>query len=156
MTVAVRPARADDVDAVAEVELACFPDDAWTPAYLDELVAGGIPTSSLLVALDETGEVVGHAILSMVFDVAELQRIAVLPEARRHGVARTILAAVVDRAAGEGAQRLLLEVREHNAPALALYAGAGFVELDRRPRYYSDGSTAVVLELDLGAEAPGS
>ena len=40
---------------------------------------------------------------------------------------------------------MLLEVREDNAAALGFYAARGFVEVDRRPRYYRDGATAVVL-----------
>ena len=44
-----------------------------------------------------------------------------------------------------GADRLLLEVREDNTGALAFYAARGFVEVDRRARYYRDGTTAVVL-----------
>ena len=35
-----------------------------------------------------------------------------------------------------GADRLLLEVRENNAGAIGFYAAHGFVEIDRRPRYY--------------------
>ena len=48
-----------------------------------------------------------------------------------------------------GANRLLLEVRDDNSGALAFYADRGFVEIDRRPRYYRDGTTAVVLRLPL-------
>ena len=33
---------------------------------------------------------------------------------------------------------------------LAFYAARGFVEVDRRPRYYRDGSTAVVMRRQLG------
>ena len=55
------------------------------------------------------------------------------------------------RAAREsGADRLLLEVREDNAGALAFYAARGFVEVDRRRRYYRDGATAVVMRFGLG------
>ena len=36
-----------------------------------------------------------------------------------------------------------------NADALAFYAAGGFVEVDRRPRYYRDGSTAIVLRRPL-------
>ena len=44
------------------------------------------------------------------------------------------------------AERLLLEVREDNGDALAFYDARGFRELARRPRYYRDGATAVVME----------
>ncbi len=43
---------------------------------------------------------------------------------------------------------MLLEVREDNAGALAFYAARGFVEVDRRPRYYRDGATAVMRSMD--------
>ena len=45
---------------------------------------------------------------------------------------------------------MLLEVRADNRPALAFYADAGFVEIDRRERYYADGAPAIVLRLALG------
>lgn len=144
----VRPATVADVDAVARLELDSFPGDAWTPAYLRTVVDGDMPTVRLLVA-EADGEVVGHALLSVVFEIAELQRIAVGSAYRRRGLARALLASVVAAASAEGADRLLLEVRETNEPALAFYASAGFVEIDRRPRYYSDGTAGVVLLLPL-------
>ena len=56
---------------------------------------------------------------------------------------------MVDAARRTVADRLLLEVREDNREALAFYAGQGFVEIDRRPRYYADGTTAVVMRRPL-------
>jgi ribosomal-protein-alanine N-acetyltransferase len=144
----VRPATLADVGAVALLELDSFPTDAWTAEYLRLAAGGDLPTVRLLVA-DVEGEIVGHAIASIVFEVAELQRIAVGSTYRRQGHARALLAAVLALATQEGAERLLLEVRETNEPALAFYASAGFVEIDRRPRYYRDGATGVVLQLAL-------
>jgi ribosomal-protein-alanine N-acetyltransferase len=144
----VRPALVDDVPALAELELDSFPGDAWTADYLRIAAEGDMPTVRLLV-VESGGEVVGHAIVSTVFEIAELQRIAVGSAYRRRGHARALLAAVVATAAEQGAERLLLEVRETNEPALAFYAGAGFVEIDRRPRYYRDGTTGIVLQLLL-------
>ena len=97
------------------------------------------------------GAVVGHAVTSLAGDIAELQRIAVTPAARRTGVASGLLEACVELAGADGeADRMLLEVREDNAGALAFYAARGFVEVDRRPRYYRDGATAVVMRRPLG------
>jgi ribosomal-protein-alanine N-acetyltransferase len=145
----VRPATLDDVEAVARLELDSFLADAWTADYLRVVVEGGMPTVRLLVGEADDG-VVAHALLSVVFEIAELQRIAVASAYRRRGHARTLLDSVVALSAEEGADRLLLEVRETNEPALAFYASAGFVEIDRRPRYYSDGTAGVVLLLPLG------
>jgi ribosomal-protein-alanine N-acetyltransferase len=52
------------------------------------------------------------------------------------------------------ADRMLLEVRDDNRGALAFYARQGFIELDRRPRYYADGTTAIVLARTLGRMDP--
>ena len=75
--------------------------------------------------------------------IAELQRIAVDPEHRRSGLASALLQSVVAAAVAGGADRLLLEVREGNDGAIAFYAAREFSEIDRRRRYYRDGSTAV-------------
>lgn len=140
----VRPAAEADVPAVVALELEAFPSDAWTADFLYAAVRGELATISVHVAVLE-GEVVGHAIVSTVFEVAELQRIAAAAALRRTGIATALLAAVTAFAASRGAERMLLEVREENDVARALYAGSGFEEIDRRPRYYRDGSTAIVM-----------
>ena len=118
-------------------------------------MAGNLPTVRYLVA-EEEGQVVGHAVASIVADIAELQRIAVDPACRRQGLATGLLDAVVAEARAERADRLLLEVREDNGGALAFYAARGFVEVDRRRRYYRDGATAVVLRKSLGPACGGA
>ena len=145
----IRPATVADVDAIARLELENLGDDAWSRALVEEGVAGELPTVRYLVA-EERHDVVGHAVVSVVADISELQRIAVDPFHRRDGLATRLLDEVVALAREEGADRLLLEVREDNAGAIAFYAARGFVEIDRRRRYYRDGATAVVLERPLG------
>ena len=66
------------------------------------------------------------------------------------------LAGRLSAARDGGADRQLLEVREDNAGALSFYAARGFVEVDRRRRYYRDGATAVVLRRGLGPACGGS
>ncbi len=154
MTV-IRPAGPDDVDAVARLEDECLGADAWSEGLVREGVLGRLPTVTYLVA-EADGEVVGHAVTSSAGDIAELQRIAVAQSHRRQGIAGSLLDAVVDAARRTPADRLLLEVREDNRGALSFYAGQGFVEIDRRPRYYADGTTAVVLRRPLGRGCGGS
>ena len=147
--VTVRAATDDDVPAVVALERDNLGADAWSEGLVADGVRGGLPTVGYLVAV--VGErLVGHATTSLVADIAELQRIAVDPAYRRHGVATALLDAVVTAARAGGADRLLLEVREDNAGALAFYAARGFTEIDRRRRYYRDGTTAVVLRRGLG------
>ena len=145
----VRLAGPDDVDAIADLEVEAFPDDAWTPEYLQVAIAGKMPTVRILVAEDAAGTVVGHALVSVVYEIAELQRIATAEEQRRRGIGGSLLAAAIDLARSERAERLLLEVREDNVAAIEFYDQAGFVEIDRRERYYRDGATGIVLAVEL-------
>ncbi|MGZ4465621.1 MAG: ribosomal protein S18-alanine N-acetyltransferase [Nocardioides sp.] len=151
----VRPAVAADVEAVAELERDNLGPDAWSEGLVAEGILERLPTVHYLVA-ELDGTVVGHAVASVVADIAELQRIAVDAGVRRTGLASELLDSVVDLATVGGADRLLLEVREDNAPALAFYAARGFVEVDRRRRYYGDGATAVVLRRSLGRGCGGA
>ena len=145
----VRTAVPADVAVVSRLEDECLGTDAWSEGLVREGIEGALPTVAYLVA--EVGaEVVGHAVVSAAGDIAELQRIAVDATHRRSGVASALLAGVLDVAGRTEADRLLLEVREDNRAALAFYATSGFTEVDRRPRYYADGVTAVVLRLGLG------
>jgi ribosomal-protein-alanine N-acetyltransferase len=145
----IRDATPHDVDAIARLEAESLGADAWSRGLVEAGVAGDLPTIHYLVS-EHDGEVAAYAVASIVADIAELQRIAVTPTARRHGHATALLDAVVERARAGRADRLLLEVRETNGEALAFYAASGFVEVDRRPRYYRDGSTAIVLRRSLG------
>lgn len=155
----VRLATTDDTDAVAELERAALGPDAWSPALVADGLAGRVPTVLYLVATTATASpgapgpddrVVGYAATSIVADLAELQRIAVAATHRRTGIASDLLVRVEREARSRHADRLLLEVREDNAVACAFYAARGFAEIDRRPRYYADGTTAVVLRKELG------
>jgi ribosomal-protein-alanine N-acetyltransferase len=83
-------------------------------------------------------------------DELHLTDLGVAAAFRRRGLARLLVNDLRAAAEQSGARVILLEVRESNAAALALYVGAGFVELDRRARYYADtGEDAVVMQLEL-------
>jgi [ribosomal protein S18]-alanine N-acetyltransferase len=147
----LRRATAGDVEAVAGLERELFGADAWSTASVAEELTG--PRRHAVVACDADGRVTGYAVTRTGDDVVDVQRVAVAPGHRRTGLARRLLAEV-SRARAEpdgqrAASRMLLEVSADNAPALALYASAGFVEIARRRHYYRDGSDALVLQARL-------
>jgi ribosomal-protein-alanine N-acetyltransferase len=146
----LREATAADVAAVVALEHALFGADAWSEAQVREELTGERRQAWVV------GEpVVGYAVTLAVGDVVDLQRIGVHPDHPRQGLARRLLDEAV--AAGKAAQvdRMLLEVSAANTAALAFYAAAGFVEIDRRRRYYRDGTDAVVMRLPLASAACG-
>lgn len=148
----IRPAVRGDVPSLVRLETALFGPDAWSEAtVLSELVG---PGRHAVVAVEEE-DVVGYAVTMRAADLVDLQRIGVRPDLQRNGVARALLDAVLAEAGSHGANRVLLEVSALNAAALSFYAGADFVEIDRRRRYYRDGSDAVVMRRSLGRAACG-
>ncbi|HET7689949.1 MAG TPA: GNAT family N-acetyltransferase [Nocardioidaceae bacterium] len=135
----IRTATAADVPLVAALEQEIFGVDAWSAALVEQELTGDHRQAWVT-------DDIGYAVTMTVDDVVDLQRIAVAPAHRRHGVARSLLDTVVRESVGD---RMLLEVSAANTSALAFYAAAGFVEIDRRRRYYKDGTDAVVMRLPL-------
>ena len=135
----LRPATVEDVPAVLALEQAVFGVDAWSERSVADELTG--PRRVALVACDPG--VVGYVVTASAGDVVDLHRIAVHPQRRRTGLARSLLALASSRT---GAGRMLLEVAAGNSAALAFYAAEGFTEVGRRRGYYRDGSDAVVMQ----------
>lgn len=93
--------------------------------------------------------VVGVVTVQQIAAVAELNRIVTALAHRRIGLGGELLTAGIAAAVAAEADEMLLEVREDNTPALALYARHGFREIARRVGYYGAGTDAVVMRLEL-------
>ncbi|WP_346795815.1 GNAT family N-acetyltransferase [Halomonas sp. Bachu 37] len=84
----------------------------------------------------ENASLLGYAWLARQPFDAELLALGVAPDARRWGLGRLLLQALVETASRWGSERLLLEVRATNAAAIALYRQGGFSIDGRRKGYY--------------------
>jgi mycothiol synthase len=98
-----------------------------TPPYRPELWrlarAGDVPAGLVIVTeLPETGG-------------WEVSYLGVIPEFRRRGVGRGLVAHVVAAGREHAAGQLLVAVDERNSPARRLYAGAGFLPGEVREVY---------------------
>ena len=82
----------------------------------------------------------------MVDGGVQILKVGVHPAWRRRGIARELLARVAADARDLGAAVCSLEVRASNEGARAFYEALGFRSLGARPRYYSDGEDALILE----------
>ena len=143
----LRDATSQDAAGVAALERDLFGVDAWSlPVVVGELAGGD---REVVVAV-EGDALLGYVCTARGGEVVDLLRIAVHPGRRREGLASRLLAAVRDRAAQAGAERMLLEVSAANDGARAFYVHEGFAEIGRRRRYYKDGTDAAVMQLRLG------
>ncbi|MGH3498608.1 MAG: ribosomal protein S18-alanine N-acetyltransferase [Nocardioidaceae bacterium] len=144
----VRPAGPADLDALLALEREAFGDGAWSAsAVRGEL--DGVPETRFVIVAEpvDTSELLGYAVLMVLGDTADIQRVAVRPVGRGRGVGRRLLRALLAEAARRGCDRVLLEVATDNGAALALYEAAGFAEIARRGGYYGPGVDALVLAL---------
>jgi len=131
-----------DLSALSEVvELAersdryAWPQEQWRSSLRDDWVIAG----------REQGKLVGLLVLRPAFFETELLYLLVAPEARRRGLAAELLNKSLEQSKALNAERMLLEVRVSNLPAIALYSSKGFVREGRRKNYYpllaEDGQT---------------
>lgn len=138
MVRAVKPH--DDLSALADIHKSCFAQ-AWSQDALRDL----LKTAGTL-AFHAAG---GFVMARIAGDEAEILTIAVVPEARRKGIARALLNEAARHADEHGARAMFLEVAETNMAATALYRRTGFREVGRRTSYYGPGEDALVLRAEL-------
>ena len=138
-----KPLDAAHAGAVATLESLVMGSDAWSEA----LVADELPRADRVWwAAYEGGALAGYAGGWIVDGQVQILKVGVDPAMRRRGIARELLAHVAADARDLGASRCSLEVRAVNVGAQELYSALGFRSLGVRPRYYSDGEDAVIME----------
>ena len=137
--IAARPAEANDLDAVAAIGARRFAA-GWS---LDALGAElGRLDSIFLVIPDQ-----GYALARVIERDCRLLDIAAASDGCGRG--RALLAALTRAAIARGCVKVSFEVSAANERALAFYAKAGAKVVGRRPKFYYDGSDAVLMDMDL-------
>ena len=140
----LRPAGAGDVALLATLQAAAFPEDPWPVSALTALLESpGV--AGLIGGADPAGAepAAGFVVARVAADEAEIITLAVAPEARRAGLGRRLLTGAMAWTLAAGATALFLEVAEDNPAAFALYRGADFHPVGRRPGYYRRATGAV-------------
>lgn len=131
-TLRVRPWRLPDIGLIAAIERQAYPFPWPEGVLLDCFKAG----HHGWVAAGQGGRVAAYAIIQPVLDEAHLLNLCTAPEWQGQGVGRGLLRWVMSACRERGMERMLLEVRASNMPALGLYRAEGFVEDGVRKGYY--------------------
>lgn len=149
MTWQLRLATLDDLDAIMAIEQRTFPDDAWSSATMRAELADRNGYYLVAFPPGEPGRIDAYAGLRAPrrLPQADIQTIAVVESARRHGLGRVLMLRLIDEARDRGAKELFLEVRSDNPNAQALYESLGFEQIAVRPGYYPGGVDAHILRL---------
>lgn len=102
-----------------------------------------------LLVLESGGVACGFAAVHLLGDDAHLLNLMVDPARRRQGLGGRLLSDLLGWFREKGARRVTLDVDPGNRAAVALYGGAGFELLERRPRSYPGGEDALVMRKTL-------
>jgi len=152
--VTLEPMTLEDLDDVLAIERVSFQTPWSRAAFRYELTQNRVARCSVA----RIGRrLAGYLCLWEVADEVHITNIAVRPDCRRRGLARTLLGGILDDARQRRIRLVVLEVRPSNTEARTLYESFGFRVVGRRRGYYYDtGEDALVMEADLKAAQPGT
>lgn len=116
--------------------------DGWTK----EMLASAFETGRFNVYGAEVEKcLVGIISFSVTIDTADLEDVFVLPSFRRKKIADDLFNAMEENLSALNVQKLFLEVRKSNLPAISFYQKKGMKKISERKKYYSDGEDAIVF-----------
>jgi ribosomal protein S18 acetylase RimI-like enzyme len=155
--VTIRPLALDDEPSARGLFTYAFGNTLYAEAPRAALVralSGAAPSEAAGVVATSGGEVIGVAVYGEVAGAAgagKMHGMAVSSDARRHGVARLLIEALVDDLAARGARFVLVEFPD--APELAvgrtLLEHSRFAEESRIPDFFRDGIALCFLRRAL-------
>lgn len=146
----------EDAGAVAALEREIF-SDAWGEDGIREELEDDLYVGYLALGETQYRDPGGYVLTRIVAGEGEILRVGVLPKYRRRGVARQLLQQLFSKSLRQKPTQALnpadtwfLEVREHNASAIALYRSFGFYDIGLRKGYYHDtGEAALLMRKDV-------
>ena len=132
-----------DATGIARLEEEIFPD-AWSYRDVQDLICteGGMCFTAV-----DGDEVIAYVIGRLIAPEGEIYRVAVTPSRRQRGIGYRLLDYAVKTSKGQGLERLFLEVRSKNVPAINLYRAYGFKEIGTRKNYYKDPQDDAIVML---------
>lgn len=137
----ITDAREELLPQIQKIEQQSF-SVPWTEAMLRLQLD---PDSHVFLTAETEGNVIGYIGMMFVLDEGYISNVAVHPLWRGRGVADGLLYALEERARQKMLSFLTLEVRESNAPAIALYEKHGFRTVGRRKNYYEKPAEDAIL-----------
>lgn len=141
-TVIIRPARRGDAIDLVEIEVSAFPeDDRFSVRQIRRLIDN---PRAIVLAAECDGRVVGWSVALIRshrrWRSGRIYGVAVAGRYKGRGIGRALIASSIDHMSAAGIERVYLEVRMGNAPAIALYESFGFEAISLLADYYGDGA----------------
>ena len=149
----LRELRFFDLGEILGIERELFPDP-WSLGQFKEELSFAPRSRYYIVLEDRSGaqpRIVGYAGIAFtgIGEPVDIHTLAVAKEYQGRGLGQRLLDHLVEKAIDLKASSILLEVRDGNEPARALYGKNGFTEISRRAGYYARFGDALVMEKPL-------
>ena len=132
-----------DAEKIYSLETACF-SDPWSITAVENQLKS---ESCIYIITEENGIPCGYALGSIICGEAELYRIAVSDKFRRRGLGEKLLSRFTEKCTEREGEKIFLEVRSRNIPAITLYKKAGFEEISVRKGYYGDDDAVIFAKI---------
>ena len=130
----IRELNIEEIPYIAQMETDTF-SDGWSEKSLQESFE---QEHVKMFVYEEQNRITGYVVFYGGMDEGDLVRIAVLPQGRRKGIGSALLCELWKYCKEQNIGRVLLEVRESNSPAIALYEKQGFTVIAERKNYYTE------------------
>jgi ribosomal-protein-alanine N-acetyltransferase len=127
---------------LAELERVCFSTPWSYTGLYDELKRND---AIFLVALNQENEILGYIGMHFVIDEGYIANLAVFPEYRQRGIARSLVKALTQKSLEKNLSFISLEVRVSNSLAIRLYESENFLVKGRRKNFYSFPSEDAII-----------
>ena len=95
---------------------------------------------------EEDNKVLGFIQIEDHFEITDIINIAVDKDYQGKGIGKKLIQYVIDNTSSD---KIMLEVKDINIPAITLYSNMGFNQIHVRPNYYEDGSNAIIMERSI-------
>lgn len=142
--VVVRRAERADLEALYEIELECFREEAFPRYYIASFLDD---PDFITLVITVGGEVVGYVVAKVdVFmgkRMGHIYSIAVKQAYRRMGLGSRLLRTVEEALRERGAKVCYLEAREDNIAAINFYHKHGYRVFEVLKDYYGDGKDGI-------------
>ncbi len=135
----ITTAKPEDVQTISEIEKMIF-SDPWNERSLLESIESD---HEIIFVAKLDDKIIGYVIASFVFDEANINRIAVLPEYRGRKTG-TFLLNELEKHLSQ-TEVFNLEVRESNIYAINMYTDKGYETVGKRKRFYRNPDEDAVL-----------
>lgn len=145
---AIRAAKFDDLAAILAVERSAHRAAHWSAEHYEERIRNQPAAACFLVAESGDKTTILGFLCARIIGIAgewEIENVVVDEEFRRQGIGSLLMQSLVDNWEASAGRVLLLEVRESNTAARALYERHGLSEVGRRRAYYRDPAEDAIL-----------